>query len=252
MKTCKKCNEEQPLENFSKGYECKLCEAKRKKEWYEKNKERLIEEAKTKYDNNKEYYKNKTKEYRINNQLKVIELNKNYYEKNKERITERNTNWYLNNKDKMSEYKKIWYSNNLDKVKGNKKKWNLKNRVLNNQKLIERQKNNPIFAITCKLRKAILKIFKERSYQKNNKTVEILGCSFEEFKNYLESKFEPWMNWDNRGLYNGTEKFGWDVDHIIPLATANSIEDIIKLNHYTNLQPLCSYHNRVIKRDNVV
>lgn len=83
--------------------------------------------------------------------------------------------------------------------------------------------------------------------KKNNKTEIILGCSFEEFKLYLESKFEDWMNWENRGLYNGEFNYGWDIDHIIPLSIAKSEEELIKLNHYTNLQPLCSKINRDIK-----
>ena len=43
---------------------------------------------------------------------------------------------------------------------------------------------------------------------------------------------------------------GWDIDHIEPLANATCEEDIIRLNHYTNLRPLCSKVNRDIKRDN--
>ena len=68
-------------------------------------------------------------------------------------------------------------------------------------------------------------------------------------KLYLENKFEPWMNWDNRGLYNGEFNYGWDIDHIIPISSAESEEDLIHLNHYTNLQPLCSKVNRDIKRN---
>ena len=41
----------------------------------------------------------------------------------------------------------------------------------------------------------------------------------------------------------------WDIDHIIPLNSASIEDDIIKLNNYTNLQPLCSYYNRFIKKD---
>ena len=59
------------------------------------------------------------------------------------------------------------------------------------------------------------------------------------------------MTWENRGLYNGELYYGWDIDHIIPISTAKTEEEIIKLNHYSNLQPLCSYTNRVIKRDKV-
>ena len=47
----------------------------------------------------------------------------------------------------------------------------------------------------------------------------------------------------------GELNHGWDIDHIIPVSTAKTEEDIIKLNHYTNLQPLCSYINRYVKKD---
>jgi hypothetical protein len=67
---------------------------------------------------------------------------------------------------------------------------------------------------------------------------------------YIESKFESWMNWDNRGKFNGELNYGWDLDHIVPISSAVTEEDIIKLNHYTNFQPLCSYINRVIKKNN--
>ena len=55
------------------------------------------------------------------------------------------------------------------------------------------------------------------------------------------------MSWNNYGLYNGELNYGWDIDHIMPLSSAKTQEDIIKLNHYSNLQPLCSYHNRWVK-----
>ena len=80
---------------------------------------------------------------------------------------------------------------------------------------------------------------------------------FEEFESsklsktlkYLESKFEDWMNCENYGLYNGELNYGWDIDHKIPLSSGKTEEKIIELNHYTNLQPLCSKINRDIKKD---
>lgn len=94
------------------------------------------------------------------------------------------------------------------------------------------------------IRKALL--YMKHEFRNDSKLKDILGCSFKDFKIHLESQFEPWMTWDNRGLYNGLPNYGWDIDHIIPKASAKTKEDIIKLNHYTNLRPRCSYLNRVI------
>ena len=60
------------------------------------------------------------------------------------------------------------------------------------------------------------------------------------------------MNWDNYGdPKDGILELNktWDIDHIEPLSSAKTEEDIIRLNHYTNLQPLCSYYNRHIKKN---
>ena len=70
---------------------------------------------------------------------------------------------------------------------------------------------------------------------KISKTQEILTCSFKEFKSHIESQFEDWMTWDNRGLYNGELNYGWDIDHIIPISSAKTEEDVIRLSCYTNL-----------------
>jgi hypothetical protein len=115
----------------------------------------------------------------------------------------------------------------------------------------EKRKTDPLFSMRSRIssmfRSSLLKI----GYSKRLLSEEILGCTFAEFKLYLESKFESWMNWENRGKYNGNFNTGWDIDHIVPLSTAINEEDILKLNHYTNLQPLCSKINRDIKKDKV-
>lgn len=60
------------------------------------------------------------------------------------------------------------------------------------------------------------------------------------------------MNWENHGIYCGKPNHGWDIDHIIPLSSAKTEEELLRLNHYTNLRPLCSYHNRVVKRAKLI
>ena len=47
------------------------------------------------------------------------------------------------------------------------------------------------------------------------------------------------MTWDNRGVYT------WHLDHIIPISTAKTIEELEKLSHYTNMRPLWSEDNRI-------
>jgi hypothetical protein len=115
-----------------------------------------------------------------------------------------------------------------------------------------RLKTDPLFKLTCNIRSLISSSIKRGYSKKSKKTTEILGCNFEEFKTYIESKFETWMSWEKYGRYNGELNYGWDIDHIIPISSAKTEEDVINLNHYTNFQPLCGYTNRYIKRDKFI
>lgn len=72
-------------------------------------------------------------------------------------------------------------------------------------------------------------------YYKRSKTTDLLGCDFNKLKNHLESKFAIGMNWDNYGK--------WHIDHIVPIASAKTEDEIVALNHYTNLQPLWAEDN---------
>jgi hypothetical protein len=109
-----------------------------------------------------------------------------------------------------------------------------------------------LYNLKHNIRALIASSFKEKGLKKNSKTSEILSCSFEEFKSYLESKFESWMTWDNKGVYNGELNYGWDIDHIILVSSGMTEEEVVKLNHFTNLQPLCSKINRDIKRNKII
>jgi hypothetical protein len=102
------------------------------------------------------------------------------------------------------------------------------------------------------MRERIRRVIRENGYTKKSTTYEILGITFEEFKTQIESQWEDWMNWNNYGKYNGKENYGWDLDHIIPISSGKCEEDIIRLNHHSNLQPLCSYVNRCVKRDKII
>lgn len=98
-------------------------------------------------------------------------------------------------------------------------------------------KNKEKYYLSINIRNVIYQSFKRAckgAYKKSDKTENILGCSIQEFIEHLQSLFTKGMTSEN----NGQCKECWHIDHIIPLATAKTEEEIVKLNHYTNLQPL--------------
>jgi hypothetical protein len=158
-------------------------------------------------------------EFRNRNQCKQCE-NKIRYQRNKERR--------LND----SEYNDKWKKYDVNRKR-------------------KKEKEDPYERYKQVVRQTIRIGISRRGHKKKLSTTDVLGCTYEEFKTYIESKFDYWMNWDNYGLYNGKEKYGWELDHIIPLSSVDTEEDVIRLNHYSNIQPLCSYVNRVVKRNKI-
>lgn len=74
---------------------------------------------------------------------------------------------------------------------------------------------------------------------KSQSTMDLLGCSIEEFKVYFASKFTDGMNWDK--YING----GIHIDHIKPckLFDLTKEEEQKKCFNYKNLQPLWAIDN---------
>jgi hypothetical protein len=110
---------------------------------------------------------------------------------------------------------------------------------------IERYDNDINYQISNKIRSGITKAIKYNF--KKGIAVNLLGCSIVQYKNYLESKFTPDMNWDNY-------KTVWEIDHIIEICTFNLTieENINKCFHYTNTQPLYKIENRRRKSPSVL
>lgn len=213
---CKKCNIEKDLYDFNIDKKaksghinmCKLCFKEYSKNYRAANKEKIIISNDIWKNNNKDYFKS--------------------YERDKEKDKE----YRINNKEKRKEY----LEKNKEKIK-----------EYNNSYRKNKRMNDPLFKLKCNYRSSVSKTFKYKGYKKNTISSKLLGCSYEDFKIYLESKFETWMTYDNQGLYDKDKyDYGWDIDHIIPLSNAATEDELIKLCHYTNLQPLCSKVNRDI------
>jgi hypothetical protein len=186
------------------------------------------------------------KKYQAQNKKKI----KNYYKDNRQLILDKKKKFYENNKEEITKKTKIYRKENKDKIRLAQKTLMSKLKSKKRRQVYEKNKRttNKLYHLTCNIRGLIRNSFVYKGISKKCKTAEILGCNFQEFKNYIESKFESWMNWDNYGKYNGNPNYGWDLDHIIPLCVAKNIEELLKLNHHTNFQPLCSKINRNIKR----
>jgi len=153
-------------------------------------------------------------EYRSNaeNRKRKNQTGNQYYHSNKEKFAQKRKEYDQKYPNRQKEYNKA----------------NLKNNNLAQQRRYEKD-------ISYKLRKLTTsRIYSLiTGFTKSKKTMEILGCAPEEFKQYIESLFSPEMTWENHGDI-------WEIDHILPCASFDFTQegDLEKCFHYSNHQPL--------------
>jgi hypothetical protein len=177
---------------------------------------------------------------------------KDYYENNKEKVIITNKIWTENNSEKRKQIAKEWVKNNPSKHKESQKKYKLKNKTIikikskvynsenrDKQRLYEKQKRETdiLFKLRSNVRSRLRMFLKSKNITKNNSTFNLVGCSPEFLKEHLEKQFVKEMSWDNYGIIS------WHIDHIKPLSSAQNEEELKKLCHYTNLQPLWAKDN---------
>ncbi|HWY35515.1 MAG TPA: hypothetical protein VNX68_12790 [Nitrosopumilaceae archaeon] len=153
--------------------------------------------------------------------------------------------WRLNNKESKKLSDKKYKLKNKDAWKNWYKKNKIKKDEYNKNYILKRKKIDSVYKLSYNIRSLIQKVIRVNGFKKTSKTYEILGCTFEEFKTHIEKQFLTWMNWDNYGKYTGNFNETWQLDHNIPVSHAKTQEEIIKLNHYTNFQPMCSKKNKL-------
>ena len=241
-KHCNKCNTTKLLAEFPKnkskkgGYqgECKKCARMRVKLHTENNKE------------NKKIYQ---KEYYKNNKEKLLLQKKEYnlFKKTTKDVLIQKQNKHIKNCSKCDTVQPIA---NFSKDKYHKdglqtycKSCAIAYRNKNKEKMAlyrkdymrNRRSIDPLLSLRDRIARGINKSLKKKGYTKTSMTYEILGCSYEEFKVYIESKFLEGMSWDNRSE--------WHLDHIIPVSYGLTEEEILALNHHSNFQPLWAIDN---------
>ena len=130
---------------------------------------------------------------------------------------------------------KVYQIENKDRINFMKKEY-----------ISNKRKSDSLFKLKESISGLIRSSIKHRGYYKKSRTEEILGCTIEEFKSYLESLFVDSMCWENYGKV-------WNIDHIYPLSKVDwDNPDMVKMVcHYTNLQPLFCVEN-IIKSNKII
>jgi hypothetical protein len=162
-------------------------------------------------------------------------VNKCYYSNNKDHINKCSIKWQQENQQYYKEWSREYRDTNRDKCNESIKRSKAKNPDYGKTYVRERRNTDPLFKLVCNIRTLVSNSVKNGGYNKNSKTSNILGCSYEEFKTYLELKFTDDMSWQNYGK--------WHLDHIVPVSWALTEDQIIKLNHHSNFQPLWAEDN---------
>lgn len=148
-------------------------------------------------------------------------------------------------------YRKEYLEKNKDKIKAQRRKNYLKNKEHyiknNNARKKEREKTEPLYKFSNNIRRNIRRTFSRNNsykFRKILKSEKLLGCSILEFAEYLLSKCPEGTT------PSDFNQFGYHIDHKIPISSANTQEEVEKLCHYTNCQPLWWWDN-IIKSNKI-
>lgn len=237
-KACISCGEVKPLDEYypkalgrlGRTGRCKTCLTAYNRAWNAKQKEKDSDEARARLAKRR-------KAYRESNANKIYIQQKAYREKNKEALAKKKKEFYEKNKEKILSQQKQKYIETAEQKRQRQKEY--AERTGAHKRQYERRKkrieDDPIYAMRNRVRLLILYKIKCGGYTKKSKTQEILGCDWSFFKTHIERQFLKGMTWENRSM--------WHIDHIVPISTAKTEEDVIRLNHYTNLRPLWAADN---------
>jgi hypothetical protein len=165
----------------------------------------------------------------VSAKCKTCEKQKNRESHNKASIKYCNNNkeYYVNyrqsNKETLRDYRELY-----------KDRANLIRR--------ERRQTDPEYRIMCNLRCRVRKMLVSKSM----KTIDLLGCTIQEFKKWIEWQFDSEMNWNNYGIY-------WNIDHVVPCASflLEDINEQMLCFNWKNCRPLNKYENEK-KNDKII
>ncbi len=198
-KVCTKCGEEKGLEEY--------CKDKRFK------------------DGLRSHCKACIREYRQENKERIKEQKKQHYQENKDRIKSRQKHYRQENKERINKYSKQHYQENKDRYLECHKQYAKK-----------RYSVDPIFRYSSLIRTCVRKAFHQINMPKSGPTFELLGYTPEQLCNHLSTYLDKLCQ-DCGAQVVTLDHF--HIDHIIPISTAKTEEDVIRLNQLNNLRLIC-------------
>lgn len=177
------------------------------------------------------YYKNRGKSYYSGACKECQKVDRKIYnEKNRKEILEKGRKRAI-----------IYRKTHSEEIKERSKKYRIKNK----EKITKRQnewckrksRTDSVYNLKVRIRQSIKRSLNKKGFERSRSCEKILGCDYETFVNHLLNTYK-----ENYGEeYNNNIKV--HIDHIVPLKIAKTKNDIIRLNHYTNLQLLKAEDN---------
>jgi hypothetical protein len=212
-KTCRQCGETKPLELFRRQRnQCKKCEYENSRTYIKNNKEKNKAWRQKSYQKNKDAITLKSREYYRKNKEAVKLKNAEYRAKNSDKVKDTLKKYYIKHRDDIAVYHKQYRKKNSSVIAEKKKRYEKR-----------RSKTDMAFKLRRSVRNAVYCAILRADSKKNGSILKYLPYSIDDLKAHLESLFEPWMSWDNWGVYdsetwddNDPTTWTWQIDHIIP------------------------------------
>jgi hypothetical protein len=215
------------------------------REYRVKHREECAAKARERYHKNREEIVARRREWRVKNPEKIAALNRKWRVKNREADLAKQHERYVNNRAIRSAKHREYYYQNREQSLARHREWFKRNREKMAAYALkwhhERVKTNPLYKAMRSCRRRMLLALKGNF--KVGRTFDLIGCTPEQLREHLQSRFTEGMQWNNHGLGKGK----WHVDHIIPCASFDLSQESEQRRcfHWTNLQPLWSHHNLV-------
>lgn len=217
-KECRDCHQVKPLSEFYKdktktgGYRhsCKQCVLAKNLEYRQNNREKIRKQRRERWAKHKEELKPRKNE-----------LAREYHQRHKE---EKNQ-W-------QREYRRA----HPEKIRDYQKRHRPQRRIYLRHYYSKKRAEDELFNFKERTRARVGGYLRKRGFAKRTRTEEIVGAKFDVVWDWLLK------TWKDR---YGEEWCGqpYHVDHIVPLATAKTENEILALFHYSNLQMLTPADN---------